>query len=142
MEDQRASPPGKCVILVVERDTELRDYLVRSHHSLKQAEPQLLEARDGDAAKEIMGSEEISLLIAGLDPSNGGHALCTRLDVGGHGQIPVLLLADATSSVVDIRDVRSLENTTLLEEPGAGALCRTVSQILGDRLPASGARQP
>ena len=138
MEEQPARPHGDVAILVVESDSELRDYLVRSLGSLSRPAPRLLPARDVAAAKAILETEEIALVIAALDSPLGGHAMCAGLGVGDRGQVPALLLTSATSSVIDVRAVRSLEATTLLEEAGGGALCRTVRQILSDEFHSSG----
>ena len=58
MEQEPVRPSGEAAILVVESDSELRNYLVRSLGSLSQPAPRLLEARDIKAAKVILAAEE------------------------------------------------------------------------------------
>ena len=121
-------------ILVVERDVELRSYLVDALTTLTPDPPVVLEAEDVAAAATVIGGTSVDLVLATLDPPDGGRSLCVELGVGDTGQVPVLLIGTGTSSSITNRDVRSLAATTLLRGSlNATRLCATVRRILGQR---------
>ena len=86
--------PDRLTFLVVDDDAELRTYVRRCLRGFGKKDPLVLEAEDGQAALDLLGTQAVDLIISDVVmPRMDGLALCRALGEDENlRQMPVLLV--------------------------------------------------
>lgn len=121
------------VVLIAENDRDMRAYVRRCVEKRDMEIEEILEARDGQQALEIIRGRRIDLLITdGAMPRLDGFALCTavRRDLADH-RTRVLLITGQFAPKDAKRRARAAGADGLLLKPfNARALCQKIDEVL------------
>ncbi|MEX2617753.1 MAG: response regulator [Alphaproteobacteria bacterium] len=116
-ESERLDAPkdvtGGGTVFLVEDEDPVRLFGARA---LRSKGYKVIEARNGEAALELMDSEKFDLLITDMVMPRVGGAEVIREARRTHGNIPVICISGYTEESI-LREVEAIENVTFLPKP-------------------------
>ncbi len=128
------------VVLIAENDQDMRGYVRRCVEKHDVEIEEILEARDGQKALEIVRGRRIDLLVTdGVMPRLDGFALCTaiRRESADH-RTRVLVVTGQFDPKDAERRARAAGADGLLLKPfNALSLCAKIDEVLSARSPPS-----
>ncbi len=109
-------PPNAATILVVEDDTDTREFFVTL---VGFAGYQTLEAAAGSAALALLAAEDVDAVVLDLRlPDLDGLTVCRHLRAHGHGQLPIILVTADRSPEIE-REAAEAGASSFLAKPFA-----------------------
>ena len=111
--DEPKDVTGGGTVFLVEDEDPVRLFGARA---LRSKGYKVIEARNGEAALELMDSEKFDLLITDMVMPRVGGAEVIREARRKHGNIPVICISGYTEESI-LREVEAIENVTFLPKP-------------------------
>jgi CheY-like chemotaxis protein len=127
------------VVLIAENDQDMRGYVRRCVEKHGVEIEEILEARDGEKALEIVRGRRIDLLITdGVMPRLDGFALCTaiRREPADHSTRVLVITGQFDPHDAERRARAAGADGILLKPFNAISLCEKIDEVLSARSPS------